>query len=105
MNAITEEFESIELGDARLDRRGRMLLERFGENPQASIPAACRGWNETDAAYKVFANSRVTAEGVLQPHRAATIERCKQEPAVLLVQDATELDYTHDNLRIAVEVE
>jgi hypothetical protein len=100
MNAIRQELDTIDLGDTRLDRRARTLLSRFAENPQASIPAACRGWSETDAAYKFFANTRVDAERILKPHAEATLERCRQEPVVLLVQDTTELDYTHDNLPI-----
>lgn len=96
----TEELKGIDLGDARLNRRSRTLLARFAENPQASIPAACRGWSETDAAYKFFANPKVSAGGILKPHAAATLERCRQESVVLIVQDTTELDYTHENLPI-----
>lgn len=94
MNAIVDELNGLDLGDARLNARGQMLLSRFSENPQASIPAACRGWSETDAAYKFFANPRVDAAGIVAPHCQATIDRCRQEPVVLLVQDTSELDYT-----------
>lgn len=94
MNTIVHELNGLDLGDARLNARGQTLLSRFGENPQASIPAACRGWSETDAAYKFFANPRVDAEGILASHRQATIDRCRQESVVLLVQDTSELDYT-----------
>lgn len=100
MNTIVDELNGLDLGDARLNRRGQILLSRFADNPGASIPAACRGWSETDAAYKFFANPRVDAEGILKPHRQATLERCRRERVVLLVQDTTELDYTHQNLSI-----
>lgn len=97
MDHVMEELETIDLGDARLNQRSRTLLTRFVENPQASIPAACRGWSETDAAYKFFDNPKVDAERILKPHREATVCRCQQEPVVLLVQDTTELDYTREN--------
>ena len=100
MNPIQEELNGIDLGDKRLNRRSRTLLERFAEDPQGSIPAVCRGWSETDAAYKFFANPKTSAEGILQPHAQATVRRCSEEPVVLLVQDTTELDYTHENLDI-----
>lgn len=100
MNAIREELQGVELGDQRLNQRSRTLLERFAEDPQASIPVACRGWSETDAAYKFFANPKASAKAILRPHAQATIRRCGQEAVVLLVQDTTELDYTHENLSI-----
>jgi hypothetical protein len=100
MNSIDDELKAIDLGDARLNRRATTLLSRFAENPQASIPAACRGWNETDAAYKFFANPKVDEARILEAHAEATLARCAQEPTVLLVQDTTELDYSHKSLVI-----
>lgn len=62
--------------------------------PTASIPVACRGWNETQAAYRFFDNVKVTAEPVLLPHQQATLERIKQHERVLCIQDTTELDFS-----------
>jgi hypothetical protein len=100
MNTITDELKTLDLGDARLNRRAMNVLSRFAENPQASIPAACHGWNETDAAYKFFANAKVDEAKILRAHAEATLARCAQEPTVLVVQDTTELDYSHKNLVI-----
>ena len=36
----------------------------------------------------------MTPEQILEPHRQATVERMKEHPVVLIVQDTTELDYT-----------
>jgi hypothetical protein len=91
---IEEELGSIDLGDERLDRRGKVLLERFATQPGASIPGACHGWDETQAAYRFFDNPKVDGQKVLLPHRQATLARMGREPVVLLVQDTTELDYT-----------
>lgn len=91
---IDEELRTVDLGDERLDRRMGVLLERLGGAPQASIPAACRGHAETLAAYRFFDNERVSAEKVLAPHVAATVERIGAQSVALLVQDTTELDYT-----------
>ncbi len=94
MNEIVSELDGLDLGDARLNRRALTLLARLADDPRASIPAACRGWSETDAAYKFFANPKTNAQAILAPHRQATIRRCAEEPVVLLAQDTTELDYT-----------
>ena len=67
MSALGEELYGIDLGDQRLNRRARRLLERLGDKPLVSIPAACNGWSETRAAYRLFDTAQVTAawrEGV-----------------------------------------
>lgn len=91
---IAGEFAEIDLGDQRLNVRAGSLLERLSANPAASINAACRGWSETQAAYRFFDNDRVEPQKLLEPHRRATERRIAQQPVVLLVQDTTELDYS-----------
>jgi hypothetical protein len=91
---IGSEVELVSLGDERLNRRCRTLLETLAADPQASINAACQGWTETQAAYRFLDNDRVTEDAILHPHREATLERMRQHPVVLLIQDTTELDLT-----------
>ncbi|MDD3355070.1 transposase DNA-binding-containing protein [Zoogloea sp.] len=45
-----QEFETIDLGDARLNQRAVLLAERLGQKPGASIPGACENWAETARA-------------------------------------------------------
>jgi hypothetical protein len=94
MSAPAEEFYGIDLGDRRLNRRAQRLLERLGDKPTVSIPAACNGWSETRAAYRLFDHKAVTAEAVLAPHIERTIERMGEHPRVLCIQDTSEIDYT-----------
>jgi hypothetical protein len=94
VSALAAELTSIALGDQRLNRRARRLVEKLGEKPTVSIPAACGGWGETRAAYRLFDHPAVTAERVLAPHIACTEERLREHPRVLCIQDTTELDYT-----------
>lgn len=91
---ISEELAGIDLGDERLNKRSKHLLEALAVNPEASINAACDGWGDTLAAYRFFNNPAVTPEEILRPHREATIRRLREHPVVLLVQDTTELDFT-----------
>ena len=91
MSALAAELAGISLGDKRLNRRARRLLEKLGEKPTVSIPAACGGWDETRAAYRLFDHDAVTAERVLAPHIACTEARLRAYPRVLCIQDTTEL--------------
>jgi hypothetical protein len=91
---IAEELKTVDLGDERLDRRFEIVLERLASRPSVSIPAACKGLAETQAAYRFFDNKRVEARKVLQPHHQATLERIRRQSTVLIVQDTTELDMT-----------
>src|SRR5690606_1343384 len=91
---IAEELRKVDLGDDRLNKRARKLLERLSIDPSASINMASQGWAETQAAYRFFQNENVQPEKLLDPHRQATLQRVHEESVVLLVQDTTELDYT-----------
>lgn len=90
----TEEVKTADLGDVRLNRRLGNLLEMLIRKPMESIPALSKSWGETKAAYRFFDNKAVSWEKILQPHKAAVIERMKKEAIVLLPQDTTDLDYT-----------
>jgi hypothetical protein len=89
-----QEMASVNLGDQRLNRRAARLLETLGAKPTVSIPAACKGWAETQAAYRFFAQERVTVQELLAPHGECTLKRARAHPVVLAIQDTSELDYT-----------
>jgi hypothetical protein len=89
-----QEMLKINLGDKRLNRRAGKVLYQLAQRPEDSIPAAFQSWGETLAAYRFFDNEKVSVEKLLEPHRDATLERAKQFPVVLCVQDTTELDFT-----------
>lgn len=91
---IRMEFEGIDLGDQRLNDRAKSLLEALAADPAASINAACNGWAETQAAYRLFDNDRVEPDAILQAHAEQTQQRIEEQDVVLLVQDTTELDFT-----------
>jgi hypothetical protein len=86
------EFEGIDLGDARRNRRVIHLVERLAERPTASLPGSCQGWGETQGAYRLFCNDAVAPLALLEPHRESTIRRMTSHPVVLCLQDSTELN-------------
>lgn len=88
-----EELQGINLGDERLNKRAVKLLNRLGDKPTASIPCACKGWAETQAAYRFFAHEEVGWEHLLAPHIACTHARMCGHAVVLCIEDTTELDF------------
>jgi hypothetical protein len=97
MSDWVAELETIDLGDQRLNRRARRVLAKRGAKPQASIPAACGGWDETRAAYRLFDPPNVSAQQVLEPHYRYSEQRIRPHPRVLCIQDNPELDYPGKN--------
>jgi hypothetical protein len=93
MGWADEEFRGIDLGDKRRDSRAIRLVERLAEQPTASIPGACNGWAETQAAYRFLAGEEYDWMDILEPHRQCTRARMAQHPVVLCLQDTTELDF------------
>ncbi len=94
MDWIENEYGSMNIGDERLNKRAKHLLKCFSDKPMESIPASCKGWSETKAAYRFFGNDLVTARKVIKPHRISTLNRIKAHPTVLLIQDTTTLNYS-----------
>lgn len=94
---LSDELSDLDLGDARLNRRACALVESLAQHPEKSIPAACGGWHETKAAYRLFDSEQVTAQALLEPHQKCTVERMMAHPTVLCIQDTTEIDYTGKN--------
>ena len=91
---ISDELEGIDLGDARLERRSRRVIEALAVDPAASINAAHGRWADTLAAYRLLGHEAVTPAAILAPHRRATVDRVREQAVVLVVQDTTELDYS-----------
>jgi len=90
---VDEEFEALDLGDPRRDRRAKELLKRFAARPTASIPGACEGWAETIGAYRFLGNEEVEWTDMMRPHWERTTARMRQSPVVLCIADTTELDF------------
>ena len=91
---ILAETQTANLGDDRLNRRYALILDRLSSKPSLSIPAACEGWKEAQAAYRFFANEKTTPDKILQPHYDATLERIRAQKIVIIAQDTTEGDLT-----------
>src|SRR5262245_31792351 len=87
------ELRQADLGDARLDRRLRRLVDAFTAKPTAPIPEACAGM--VDQAYRFFDNDNVAPDDIRQAHYADTVARWPDgDEPVLLASDTTWVDYS-----------
>ena len=98
---VFDEMKTVDLKDKRLNDRFGEVLSQLGGHPTASIPAACGGYAETTAAYRLFDNDKVNFQNVLQPHIDATRRRIADQPVVVLAQDTTEVDLTRPEQQVA----
>ena len=89
-----EELAGCRLGDGRLDRRLRQLVERMEVGFGESIPMACQDWAGTKAAYRFFSNERVSEEDILRGHFDATQHRfAASDGPILVLHDTTEFSW------------
>lgn len=91
---IEDELAAADLGDQRLERRYRLVLDRLSLKPSLKFNAACRGRAEIEAAYRFVNHPRATPDALLAPHGEATLQRIRQHPLVLVPQDTSEVDLT-----------
>lgn len=98
MGWASEELDTIDLGDARLNRRAATLAETFADSPTASIPGACHDHAEVRAAYRFFDHESVGFWDVLAPHIRSTERRMGEHPIVLCLQDTTTLDFNGQDI-------
>ena len=97
---VIDEMKTANLPDKRLNERLGAVLSQLAALPTASIPAACGGYAEMAAAYRLFENERLRFEDILQPHIDATRRRIAEQPVVVLVQDTTELEFTRPQQQV-----
>lgn len=97
---VIDEMKTVDLKDKRLNNRLGEVLSQLGRHPTASIPAACGGYAEMTAAYRLFDNDKVDFQTVLQPHIDATRRRIAEQPVVVMSQDTTEIDVTRPEQQV-----
>jgi hypothetical protein len=96
---LGDEVGGCEFKDERLGKRFGMVLKQLSEGTAESIPLACQDWANTKAAYRFFANERVSEADILAGHFRATRERTAALGGTLLVlHDTTEFSYPRENI-------
>ena len=89
---IAREVLGCGFGDQRLGKRYRSVLKQLSESSAESIPMACQDWANAKAAYRFFANERVTDADILSGHFQSTRQRFAGSAGTMLVlHDTTQL--------------
>ncbi len=89
------ELQYAELGDVRRQKRLIRIVSDLAAQPNASVPQASGNLAATQAAYEFWQSPYIKPEAIASSHQRSTIERVKQQPIVIAIQDTTELNFTH----------
>ena len=90
----TQQWDDVDLGDARLEHRAVEIGAKMAMFPGASLPQQMEDWAQLKASYRLLDNPKVSHEALSASHWATTQQQATTEPVVLLVADITQLDYT-----------
>lgn len=91
------EMSGVALKDPRRVKSVIRICAAMGEQPQQSLSAAL-GPGLRQAAHRVFEHLDTTVDSLLAGHVAATKERCRAHPVVLIPQDTTVFVYQQDHI-------
>src|SRR5512145_867746 len=94
--AIRGEVEAADFGDQRLSARLVQVAERLARSPDQSFPKAAGSTAALEATYRFLGNEAVTPDAVIEPHLAATRDRCDQEQLVFVAHDSTEFRFSSE---------
>src|SRR5262245_34967092 len=92
--AAADDFAGASFGDARLAKRLVRIAEGLAPNPAASFPDAAKSDAALEGTYRFLQNRKVTADGILAPHIAATVRRSQAAELILCAHDTTELSFS-----------
>lgn len=88
-------FGHAQLGDARRTRRLVVTADLMCRRPGGALPQKLNNPKDLRAFYRLMNCDDVTHESILVAHRQATQSKIdKTSGPVLIIHDATELDYT-----------
>lgn len=90
-----KEFVDLNLGDERLNRRFKLILENSLKNAGSSIPNSQLTQKDTKAAYRFFDNDRINKNSLIEPHYQCTINRMTKSNVILAVQDTSYIIHSH----------
>lgn len=99
---LAREVADANFEDERLNARLRAIVSRLSIDPSESLPKLFDD-AALEAAYRFFANHRVTPEAILAPHIEATKARCAEQDAFLVIHDTTTMSFRHDGERLGLE--
>jgi hypothetical protein len=92
-------FGHAQLGDRRRTQRLVALVDQMLKHPGGSLPEKLRSPQDLKSLYRLCDRDEVTHRAIMDSMRPAVLEACAHEDEVLVIHDATELDFsTHHSL-------
>jgi hypothetical protein len=98
-SVVAEEFDGVELGDARRNKRAQKIAEHLADKPAASLPAAMMDRAMLEALYRHLSNESVSFEALLAPHVERSIARLKDVDVAYAVHDTTDCSFGGESRR------
>ena len=100
MNTIFEEwaktqFEGLNLGDKRLNKRAQLIAGNMMRKPSASINMQSENWSESKGAYRFFDSEKVSFQELIKPHTESVKFKANSLELVLAIQDTCYISYGH----------
>ncbi len=89
------ELQYADLGDARLNKRLGKIVEDLAAHPNASVTVATENWSDAKAIYRFWQNEKVRAVDIIEAQQMGVVERLKDYPVILAIQDTTDLSFSH----------
>lgn len=88
---VRKQFGGCELGNSLRTQRLQKVAGHMLDQPEESLPKQNVSWTDLKAAYRLFANQRVTLDAVAGPHWRQT--RQTKPGRYLLISDTTDIDH------------
>ena len=89
-----EELQYADLGDRRRKKRLISIVENLASQISTSVPQASGNLAAASATYDFWNSPYFHPSDIIAAQAKSTVERIKEHPIVLAVQDTTSLDFT-----------
>jgi hypothetical protein len=90
-----KQFWGAALDDVRLERRLVEVAARLRERPRGVLTQSMAEPSELKGAYRLFGNAKVTHGAIIAPHVTLTRGQCREPGNYLIIEDTTDLSFTH----------
>jgi len=91
-----KEFQTIDFGSKRLEKRFLKVISDLSEEPEKSIWLSSGSRANAKAAYHILGNKKFTKESILAAHKDTTNTRNQNNNTLLAIQDTMAVNYaTH----------
>lgn len=89
------QFENVNLGDKRLNKRTQIIAGNMIKKPSASINSQSENWSQSKGAYRFFDSNKVSFQELIRPHTKLVTNEANSLDLVLAIQDTCYIGYGH----------